>query len=313
MRSKSMLFCIILTIYCTCLFACSSQATNTFDSSVDDKSNINILNVGAQQIAYGFLDNSGVPINDNIIDIGTSDTFSTFLELGNFIDKEREYMILMFSNYEIVEFSVDGNKPSTSYNLKIPAQQDVQIPLTIENINEGYNDILVAIIKYPNANLSDEQRQNTTLNHILFTRCVVKRGNSCEFTPGRKCTLNTYSDAFDGIFLHEEEDEIIDIPHLSLSVNELKELYCTVGNATNEDNDYIVILLDNWKQVSINDNRFLYFSIPSNSHICLPINIGYDAIGTHEITALVVRNPYISDNIYTETTTQTIRMQVNVK
>jgi len=81
--------------------------------------------------------------------------------------------------------------------------------------------------------------------------------------------------------------------HILLKKNEDIDYYATIGNTGEKEEEYLVILLEDWEQKELFDNKdSIVVSLPEDHKITLPIKTSFETPGSHEITVLRIANCY---------------------
>jgi len=153
------------------------KETNTEESTYSQfKAKIkNSDNIARQDVAYkgdtisyGILNEEGY-VESEIYNYSMGEDFEKFIDIGNFIDSDMKYKLLIFNNYKQIDFQIE-EESVRSYDVIIEKGKDLQIPLKITSLNEGLNDIIIIIVVDPKSDLSEEECQYNPYASILYLR-----------------------------------------------------------------------------------------------------------------------------------------------
>ena len=176
---KIMKITIILMIVVLSLTSCSynnqissdnipSEYTK-FDSKITNKENIKYLDVSetGNNVSYSILNQDGIVETETTYFL-KENSFQKFINIANYINMDMEYTILTFVNFKQVRFEIEG-KSYDSFTAFIAQNTDLQIPIKLNNLNKGLNDILFLIVLNPNKNLTNPS-DNEAFEDILYLR-----------------------------------------------------------------------------------------------------------------------------------------------
>ena len=288
LRNKKILLIIIL-LSVQLMSSCADNKYTSFTNSMDH-SDTSYLPVTNAAVHYGLSDKEGNTVDEGIFYIDVNESFEKFISIGNFVDHDSEYKILTFVNYRQSEFYVDDKKCS-DFTVKIKEQNDLHIPIKLSGLEEGFNDIIFAIVTYPNTFLTDTDRELTEMNHMLFIRFhvivdefVEKRFELTDFDT-------TQEEPIPEIFIHDKRDILKRIT--SINIKEKLELFLTAGNIYDEEKDFAVIFLKDFKQIAIyKDQEVIYTNLKPQEKFTMPIELEFSGKGNHEINAILVEAPF---------------------
>jgi hypothetical protein len=292
---------------------CSEKKEYTeFKTKIEDKSNIKYINndVQSNSFSYGIANELGEIETDNIYYLEQGQTFKRFINIGNFISTDMAYKILMFDNYKQIDFMIEEKKFS-NYDVFIKEGEDLQVPFEISDLEEGYHDILIAIFINTEKKLEKEERIETEFQNMIYLRLNIYIGN--ETIPEYKyADLGTQTlGANINISLHEDKiKNNIQFPYAIVNKDEKLNYFLSVGNLESQKEEFIVIILQDWKQEL---DSIKVFKLPSDTTVTIPMEAIFSDVGIHEITAIKIVNPYQKLNSQIETVTSSIRLGVDVK
>ena len=303
---KIMKITIILMIVVLSLTSCSynnqissdnipSEYTK-FDSKITNKENIKYLDVSetGNNVSYSILNQDGIVETETTYFL-KENSFQKFIKIANYINMEMEYTILTFVNFKQVRFEIEG-KSYDSFTAFIAQNTDLQIPIKLNNLNKGLNDILFLIVLNPNKNLTNPS-DNEAFEDILYLRRNVIWGNTYDKIEYEYKDVTLTEGAERPVMLHEKaKDNLIELAPCSLDIKQSKEAFITVANRSNIEEDYAVILLADWRQVPILNQETIYIKLPSKFSGHIPINTSFDAVGLHKLVAIIVKSPYHYEN-----------------
>jgi hypothetical protein len=302
-------FSILTLIFClTFLVSC----TNT--PEINRK--VLPMSTGGGVISYGLYGMDGEIETDKHFQINSTSVFEKILSFDNLIEYERDYKLLIFANYEQIDFSVNGEDPNSCYDFSAEPYELTQCALTFPHFDDGFYDLLFIIVKDPNnVNLDEDYRKRTDMSHLTSLRYSLQVGTND--LVNEEPIMNTYDTTedgtLDGVFLNQNSDELRRLLTLECELFEEPELFIHVGNQSDDMKNYVVFLLYDWQQIPIMSQDMLYFSVPQMSRETLPFNLkALDESGVHNLTAICVEEPFQEATIKSRKADFSIRVGINV-
>ena len=300
----------IILVICVCLLLCTSCAKTP-------RLNRKLLPISTDgAISYGLYGVDGEIETVKHFQIDSGSTFEKVLSFGNLIETRRDYKLLIFANYQQLEFSVDGRKPATDFDFVADPQEHVQYTLTFPKLEDGFYDLLFLIIKDPkNESLDEEYRKQTDLSHLISMRYSLQVGEesrSVENSSKKEhpCTENT---TLDGVFLNQDPAVLGRLLTLECQAGEEIPLVIHVGNKSNETKEYMVFLLYDWKQTPIDSEQAVFLQIPPMERAAVPVRLEETGgSGVHNVTAICVSSPFEKATMETRKADFSIRVGVHV-
>lgn len=241
-----------------------------------------------------------------------------FISLGNLIDKDRTYKVLLFVDFQQEKFSVDNRKPKDDFTFHLDAGESIEIPFKIAPLKKGLHDILFVIAKYPdNKSLDDGFRKNTDLNNLLFLRFSAVVGK--DETINNNLKFNKYGesekdDILDGLFVSKENNYQRWLKQ-ELSEKENLNYFTKIGNNSGQRKSYALISLFDWKQHNIVDGeKVIFYELENNEVITLKSTLSINKKkGIYDLTPILVHNPFQKLNMNNREVETGIRIGVKVK
>lgn len=269
-------------------------------------------------INLGLYDINGQIEKNFNFNIKENESINKFISLGNMIEKERTYKLLLFVDYKQAPFSVDGREPSKDFTFKLGPGQSTEIPFKTSPLKKGLHDILFVIVKYPdNKSLDDEFRKNTDMNNLLFLRfSAVAENESIEQIDFNQYGEIAQGDILDGIFVSKEKDFKRWLSQKVRKGNS-ESYYIHIGNNHKKgERKYAVIALHDWKQVNIGESEkdALFYQLKEKEMVSVKSNISdtYEE-GIFDIVTILIHNPYEICTISNREVETGIRVGINVK
>lgn len=287
-----LLIVIIFAVIVICNQGKNNKYTQ-FNNKVADVNNIKSqsLNLPEAVHEYGLADSDGYIDSQEIYYINKNEKFERFICIENNFDYDREYKVLTFINYKKSEFYVDDKLcMDTTVNLK--KKSGIEIPIAVDSLNEGTNDVIFAIVVDPNLNWSDEERFQRQMHHTLFIRLqiIVGEPDIKNYKPVSIKAVDT--GAIPDIFLHEEKGNLRILSSIDTDENNLN-LYLSIGNIYNEEKEFAVIFLQDCQQINIyGEEAYFIVKLSPQEKIEIPIEIQLAEKGIHNIQAFAVEAPF---------------------
>ncbi|MEG1311977.1 MAG: hypothetical protein RR835_10840 [Peptostreptococcaceae bacterium] len=244
-------------------------------------------------VSYGFLDADGnILSNGSQLDLQSNKNIEAIhhtLDLDQFIEEDREYLLIAFVDFKQVTFKVDG-KSYSSYKFNTSKRDHVQFDLQLDlpGNSKELDYILIRKPYYmPKEKNVDSLLPLQTIFPIRFKIAdfdsKIKYEKSVKiFTEG----------PYDNVYISDNENQF----DLLYEVNENNNIFLTLGNDSDENIDYAVILLNNWNQVSFNDGDLIKF---------------FD-VKSQEKQSIEIKVPEVDENSYFQAIAFPMPYQVNV-
>lgn len=291
---------IVLIIACAFLVSCGyNNHSNTpetkytkFETSIVNKDNVKYQDISnsGDVICHGILNQEGKVENGYTYHL-KENSLEKFIDIGNFVDMDMEYTLLAFVNFEQIYYEIEGRNYN-SFTALIAPNSDLQIPIKINDLNDGFNDIVILIVVNPNKKLS-KSSDNQTFEDILYLRCNAIVGDDKTIKKYEYTDVFLKSGAERPVIIQEKEnDNMIELTSYNQELNKSKEAFIAVGNKQEIEEEYAVILLEDWKQVPILNQNTIYIKLKAKYSGLIPIEISFDKADLHEIVAITIKKPY---------------------
>lgn len=322
--NKCILLLIILTIE---LFSGCNYKNDEIKSINTD--NINFINKTTNETSrLPYAENGGINIGlynengkiekDYNFNIKENEKISKYISIGNMINTERIYKLLLFVDYKQEKFSVDDRNEKIDFTFKLNPNQSIKIPISISPLDKGLHDILFVIVKYPDKKLLDENyRKQTDMNNLLFLRFSVVVDKELN----REMSFNKYGNikndnVLDGVFITKVNNYKRWLTETVSMKNDL-QYYIHIGNNRNEGTKrYALIALYDWKQIDIlgSNNKIAFLELGNKKTITLnsKIKIGGE-VGIYDLAVILIHNPFEKCTIKNKEVETGIRVGINVK
>lgn len=301
------------------LMGCNSDSSSTkfqdntkFEKrlSNNDKSNMKYLDVSDEEgsISYGILDSQGNPETKGIYYLNDGEKLTKYITIKNYLGKPIQATLLMLNNYEQKEFLVDGDNYLTK-EIYINNKTEIQIPIELNDFHKGYNDIVFVIAidtkDFLDSEVQEVQPNLVTLRFSLFNQNDTIPQYNVETMKSwdESCFLNIHPITKKNI-LYSTQD---------VNVNEKLNVLVSAGNNTEKNGDFAFIVFEDWKQKSINNNKYILVNIPLNKSISIPTTFVYSNKGHHDISAILINDVYNAYNMKTSDIDSSYRLRITVK
>lgn len=297
---------ILCVMYCLSVLGCSSTP------QINRK--LLPMSDGGGGITYGLYGMDGEIETEPHFKTNSNSLFQKIFSFGNLIEAEREYKLLIFANYQQISFSVEDKEFNNFYDFALKPYEHSQFTITFPMLDDGYYDLLFVIVKDPNnINLDDSYRKQTDMSHLITIRYSLSVGEeniNNDYEVARYNSLiNT---VFDGVFLNQDNPELKRLLSINCSIAERPKLYIHIGNQSESTKKYVVFLLYDWNQISIDEKKSIYVSVPPQSRVAIPFNLSPGESGIHNLTAISVEEPFQKTTIYSRRADFSIRVGINV-
>ena len=269
-------------------------------------------------ISLGLYNNNGQIETETNFNLEEDQSIEKFISLGNLIDEDRTYKLLLFVDFQQEKFSVDNKESKYDFTFHMDAGESIEIPFKIDPLKKGLHDILFVIAKYPdNKSLNEDFRKNTDSNNLLFLRFSTVVGG--DETVYNEIEFNKYgelenNDILDGIFISKEDNfkrwinqEIMD--------NEDLKYFTKIGNNRGEIKSYALINLFDWEQQTIIDNKKVtFFELENNELITLKSTISINKEkGIYDLAPILIHNPFQKLTMINREVETGVRVGIKIK
>lgn len=303
---KKFLIYILCVMYCLSVLGCSNSP------QINRK--LLPMSDSGGGITYGLYGMDGEIETETHFKTNSNSSFQKIFSFGNLIEVEREYKLLIFANYQQISFSVDDKEFISFYDFAIKPYEHSQFTITFPTLDEGYYDLLFVIVKDPNnINLDDSYRKQTDMSHLITIRYSLSVGEEHIYDDYEVTKYNSFNDtALDGVFLNQDNPELKRLLSVNCSIAEKPKLYIHIGNQSERTKEFVVFLLYDWNQISIDEKKSIYVSVPPESRVVIPFNLSPEEGGIHNLTAICVEEPLQKTTIYSRRADFSIRVGINV-
>jgi hypothetical protein len=293
-----LIFTLLILLGISTFFVVNSknqEKTNEFKKTIESTATRDKL-PGAKEgkgVSLGLYNVDGNIETSSTFHINEGEKLEKFISIGNLIDNSRKYKILLFVDFKQSSFLVDNNKVK-SFDVEIDSNKTLEIPVAIDNLENGFHDIFFAIVKNPdNKSLDNKYRVMTDMSHMLFIRfnTVVESStkpkiNFTEFKTSNNPRLS-------GVILTKENNYKSWLTEKVKANQELKYYIHLENNSYKNINEYAVIVLQDWKQVPIKDQEALFTKVGYNQSISIPSAVTTPSKrGVTDLTPILIHNPY---------------------
>ena len=295
----------------------NTNFSNTISGTSDRD---NLPNTEAGGISLGLYNAGGNIETVSHFEIEENEKINKYLSIGNLINKDRIYKLILFVDYEQTNFSIDGRDKNSDFTFKMKAGETIEIPFEIDTLEKGLHDIIFVIAKYPdNVSLDEDFRKQTDLNNLLFMRFSTSVGN--DDTVYNDLNFNKYGkikteDILDGIFVSNEKNDYKRwlTEDISKSKKELT-YYTHIGNVSGEEKTYALLNLFDWEQTKIIDNKNVTFhKLKNNQVVTLKTNLEINnKKGVYDMVPILVHNPFQKLDMYNQGVETSIRTGINIE
>lgn len=236
---------------------------------------------------------NGDPLFDTSkIKVDNNSKASLKIVLENGIDYSRDYKVIVLQNFVQTDFYVDNEKSKDkTYLFNVEARKEISLSISAD-INEDTKELAILIIKEP-----DDIVTELDFNKLEYYEEVYAK----RFLVDNKAVIPKhiyikpdfkYKSEVDDtpIFLSNVKDTRTVVP----SVEEGSKAYLHMGNPLlNTEIIYAVIAMQDWNQVSINEDLVMYTNVPSDKTIGYEVNLPFT--GSQKTNLQFVAFPYPYD------------------
>ncbi len=239
------------------------------------------------------------PPNDQF-HIQPGDSFTTLLILSTGYDEPYPVLVSVFLDYEQVSYSLDGHQ-GILHRVDILPGVGLEIPIQVPIETSGWHDLFVVVFREPENRSTDPQARLPPSLGVSGRRTVVCAGDCTKPTRmlpdafvGQDAGVHrTYVNAFPLL----PDDGRPPKQRLLLSTTAkpgeafLLELWAR--NPNDQLEDYVVLPLLNFQQVSFAGSEILHLRMPAGSELFIPGQIQLpDEKGVHEFQFVTIFEPY---------------------
>jgi hypothetical protein len=231
-------------------------------------------------VSYNIFDEQGNPIGNGTNIKSNNGIIDNILSFGNFIDYDREYLLIVLQNFKQSKFKVD-NKEYTTYPFSLEKQTAINIKPIIE-INKDTVELDYLIIRLPKyKNGEKDVLDAASLQEIFTMRFKIKNSGN---PPS--ITLDSQLEVYDqeppeNIFISKEPMKF----KMVFEAKPSSPFYLSLGNAEGKDElEYAYIAFNNWQQISLGD-KVVHFSKVDNQQVKSKLYNFPEETGIYQIVA----------------------------
>lgn len=208
---------------------------------------------GSNTISYGLLDADGKVMNNGSALEPKNNKLEYTLSLSNFIEVEREYALIVLSNFEQTPFTVEGKQYSV-YTFNAKPNKSIKFNLSVTT-NNSTKEIDYLIIKKPNYLIDklDISRMHT-LQEVLPMRYMVKsNGDNPKAAAGLIPDDTIKKGPNDTIFVSKQKEEL----NILSAARSGEHVFISVGNVGEKKENYNIIALNQWQQIPLENDQLV--------------------------------------------------------
>jgi hypothetical protein len=244
------------------------------------------------------------PSND-LFEIGAEEAFESYLILFTAADQEAPMPVLVsvFVDYEQVVFELDGQEGLLHY-AEIEPDKVLEIPMKVALASPGWHDLFVVVFPYPEAHPTDPV-ERVPPSFVVAGRRTVVCVETCEKSSrpfsdryvGGPVQTPVHAFAYAYPLLPGESQnpfERLLLTHTK-QPGEPLDLELWAKNPHDYPMEYAVLPLLNFQQVPFDahvGSTTMLFSLPAQSEMVVPGQLGPLDSGVHELQVVVIFNPY---------------------
>ena len=261
--------------------------------SVDKDNQIEHVSVDyGNYVTIASYDQNGDPLLDtSSIEVDDNSKSSLVITLENGVDHSRDYKVMVLQNFVQTDFYV-GNQKSIdkTYLFNAKSRAEISLPISVDVYNDT-KELIVLIIKEPDDIVTEfDIHKLAYYEEVYAKRFLVDSDIDQPEVTYKEPDFKYQSEVDDTpVFLSDLEDERKVLP----SAREGSKAYLHMGNLHGkEEIKYAVIALQDWRQVSINEDLVLYINAPSNKTIGYDIIIPYTVSNKENLQFVAFPYPY---------------------
>lgn len=289
----------------------------SFKNTIKSTKNRDLLpNASSGGVNTGLYNKNGEIEKEFHFYINKNENINKFISIGNMINKERVYKVILFVDYKQEKFSVDGRAFKDDFTFLLKAGQSIELPVAISSLDTGLHDILFVIAKYPdNKSLDTNFRKSTDMNNLLFVRfsAIVEK------ELPRKINYNKYGttenkNILDGLFI-SNNNSFKRWLHQDVRIGKSFKYNIFVGSNGNiNEKKYALLMIYDWNQINIRGNDdVLFFKVKSGSIINISSSLNVkNKKGVFDLCPILIDNPFEKCTINNKAVQTAIRVGINV-
>jgi hypothetical protein len=247
-------------------------------------------------VRYRIYNDKGIIDNKYSYILKKGETWDKFISITHNFDEPAEYKLLFFIDYKQSNAVIDG-KTLRDFNFKLNPNQTIEIPVSLDKLSEGLNDILFIIVGNPNNNLLENNPQDNVLKGqiMCYFRFNILLGNTV-VKPKYKLTTVAEKDIsheFKGIIINQSSSEIEQPTLFKISSSKNIPFFNHIPNKSDKLKNYAIINLLNWQQINFGKSYINFFSVDKNKEGVVPLNIDIPDNNKYStLVSIAVPNPY---------------------
>jgi hypothetical protein len=263
---------------------------------------------GFEGLTLALAEPNGPIAREHIFNLAPQDTFHKEFLFGNMQKKEHNYAVSLFVDFKQRPFILDGQN-QLLHRITLGAFEERKYDLKIMGLSPGIHDAFLLVVVEPDNHSTDPKfREATLLSQTVSFRFTLIVGESKEthVPKGAKIAASNFkypspplgSLKKGWLTVNNEPDMAgkLWLDGTSVQVGSEVPYYIHVCNddaSPQSEQDYVLIALLDWYQIPINDKiPILQFSLDKKQRLRVPAVVKLSDPGKHELTVLLVEDPY---------------------
>lgn len=240
-------------------------------------------------INYGILNEKGDAEVGETYQLHAGDSLQKFISMDNQMGADCNFTLLAFRNYKQVPLWVEGEKMMTC-SVHLDNGKNIQVPVELKDFESGRNDVVFVWFIDTNREMTKEGLASANDNgNAVALRCqVCVDGEEFAATSEESDTVTYFEEANNDIMIQNEyQTDNRSLDKIVLPQDE-SQVYIAAGNYNDSPRKCAVILLQDFQQVKINDEDYVYLEIPSQMHTSIPVSADVEKGKQHSLTAILI-------------------------
>ncbi|RED89169.1 hypothetical protein [Cohnella phaseoli] len=291
-KPKPILFISVSTIIALSIYYFFEKNDQTYIETFDNYSYV----AEGNGVQYGLVtSNKQKTIEERTFYLKKGQSIDLNIVVANGLKETTEFLLLPFLDYS--QHSIDiSNKFQSSFSFSLKSRELRFFQVKIgEELEEGLHDFIVFFIKNPNdTETSTKYRDATEFNHLVGVRVtlIVEEEKQKNVIPRIHSTELIDNNILDGMLL-TKGSSLNKWSVEEVDKGQVTNFFINVGNKNKKELPFALIILQDWTQLSIRDDKKAIFGVlPQQKLISVKSETVPFTKDVSNLTAILVPYPF---------------------
>lgn len=280
---------LIFSVIALCLFGCSkTDETDTY------KSHEQPMAETEEVFTLGLYDNNEFEY-ERTFQI-EENAFSKDIVIGNKTSKKESFVLIIFNHGEQIDFELeDKDVHGKNYKFEIEPDEYVKLPISLSNLKEDYNSVTYMLLKKPDEAIGDPDKSMELADAFSIR---VNLLNGIDEIPKERPKLYDKSIINPERSTHGalvgEKGEMYKIKFLEENHTNNNSYSLVYGNSSSQDLDFYLVGLNDYEQVPIGEENYIYDNLIPDQEKHLSLNYNFNIDKESDFQVIMITSPFQS-------------------